>query len=228
MSEARRVQAPIRAWAVPAIGGGGRQPRPVLIVQAAAALALLILLVLVKHAVTARQTGGADPLASLPGGRTLSAGLDIGGTPTDYDLEGLSGSYRVDGVINVAGPDVAERVTTSSLQLAYLQLTIAPGAAPSLAQLHTLAGFMHGYGSGGENVYLHDEAGGGRAVAAAAMLLLVHGGSWPAIRAEFTAGELSSLSPGQAHAIGELASALRSGGRSGHGNPYSGARVYPW
>lgn len=60
------------------------------------------------------------------------------------------------------------------------------------------------------------------------MLLLLRGGSWLAIREHFTAGELMSLSPGQSRALGQLASALRSAGRSLLGNPYSGAKLAPW
>jgi hypothetical protein len=217
---------PIGAW--PAIGGGGRQPRKVLGWQAAIGVLLIVLLIVVKQAVAARETGGSNPLASLPGGQTVTAGLDIGGAPTDYDLQGLAGSYQVDGVVNLTGPDVAEQVAVASLQLGYIRQTISPGAAPTLTQLRALGGFMHSYAARGYYVYLHDDAGGGRAVAAAAMLLLLRGGSWPAIREDFSAGELMSLSPGQSRAIGQLASALRSPGRSRPGNPYSGAKLVPW
>lgn len=212
----------------PAIGGGGRQPRKILGWQAVIGFLLVVLLVVAKQAVADRETGGSDPLASLPGGQTVTTGLDIGGQPTDYDLQGLAGSYQVDAVINLAGPNVAEQVAAASLQLAYIRLTIAPGAALGWPQLHTLAGFMHSHAVRGFYVYLHDDAGGGRAVSAAAMLLLLRGGSWPAIQAHFTAGELESLNPSQSHAIGQLASALRSAGRSLPGNPYSGAQIDPW
>jgi hypothetical protein len=217
---------PVGAW--PAIGGGGRQPRKILGWQAAIGIVLIVLLIVVKQAVAARETGGSNPLASLPGGQTVAAGLDIGGTPTDYDLQGLAGSYQVDGVVNLTGPDVAEQVAAASLQLPYVRLTISPGAAPTWTQLRTLAGFMHSHATRGFFVYLHDDAGGGRSVAAAAMLLLLRGGSWPAIREDFTAGELMSLSPAQSRAIGQLASALRSAGRPLPGNPYSGAKLAPW
>jgi len=217
---------PTGAW--PAIGGGGRQPRKVLIWQSVAGLVLIVLLVVVKQAVSARETGGSDPLASLPGGQTVTAGLDIGGVPTDYDLQGLAGSYQVDGVVNLTGPDVAEQVAAASLQLSYIRVTIAPGAAPTRAQLRTLAGFMHSHAVRGFYVYLHDDAGGGRAVAAAAMLLLLRGDPWPSIQEHFTAGELMSLSPGQSRAIGQLESALHFSGRPLPGNPYSGASLDPW
>jgi Polymorphic toxin system, DSP-PTPase phosphatase len=87
-------------------------------------------------------------------------------------IQGLAGPLRIDGVINLAGPDVAEQVTTASQGLAYLHLAIAPGAAPGRSQLHTLADFMRWCTSSEFNVYVHDDADGGKAVTAAAMLLL--------------------------------------------------------
>lgn len=35
------------------------------------------------------EAAGSDPLASMPEGKTVTFGLDIGGTPTDYELQGL-------------------------------------------------------------------------------------------------------------------------------------------
>lgn len=37
----------------------------------------------------AGEAAGSDPLASMPEGKTVTFGLDIGGTPTDYELQGL-------------------------------------------------------------------------------------------------------------------------------------------
>jgi hypothetical protein len=105
-------------------------------------------------------------------------------------------------------------VTSASLRLAYLHLTIASGAALGRSQLRTLADFIHRCTSSEFNVYAHDDVGGGRAVAAAAMLLMLQGGSWPAIQEHFTAAELASLSPRQSQVIVQLASVLRSAGTS--------------
>ncbi len=211
----------------PAIGGGGRLPRKILACQCAVALVLILLLGVAKHVVTARESG-PDPLSALTGGHTVTLGLDIGGVPTDYDIQALAASYRVDGVVNLTEPDVAEQVTAASLHLSYMRLAVAPGAAPTLAQLHMLANFMRSYAVGDAYVYLHDDSGGGRVVATACMLLLSRGTAWPAVRQEMTAGELRSLSDGQSRAIEELISALHSNGRSLSDNPYSSARVHPW
>ena len=118
-------------------------------------------------------------------------------------------------------------MTTASPRLAYLHLAIAPGAAPGRSQLRTLADFMHRYTSSEFNVYVHNDVAGGRDFTAAAMLFLLPGGFWQAIQEHFTAAEPTSLSPCSSRAIEQLASALRSTGRSLPGNPYSGVRIGP-
>lgn len=223
--EFRYAGSPGRAR--PAIGGGDRQPRKVLIWQSAIGLLLLVLMLGAKHVISGRETG-TNPLAALPGGSQLTAGLDIGGAPTDFYLTGLAGSYDVDGVISLAAPSVGEQATCAYLHLSYMHMNLTAGAAPTLTELRTMANFMHSNTSGGSYVYLHDEAGGGTAVSAASMLLLMGGESWQAVQNTLSASELASLSGTQKHAIAELVSALDAQGRSIPGNEYNGARVYAW
>jgi hypothetical protein len=211
----------------PAIGGGDRQPRKVLAWQGAIGLLLVVLLLGAKQVISGRETG-ANPLAALPGGNQLTAGLDIGGAPTDIYLTGLAGSYGVDGVINLAAPSAGEQATCTYLHLSYMHMNWAPGAAPTLAELRTMTRFLRGNTSGGSYVYLHDEGGGAAAVSAASMLLLMKGESWQAVQKTLTAGELATLSSAQAHAIAELTSALDDQGRPIPGNAYSGARPHAW
>lgn len=224
-NEARGAGLP--APARPAIGGGGRQPRKVLRWQAAIGLLLIILMLGLKHYVASRETG-TNPLAALSGGNQIAAGLDIGGIPTDDQLEGLAGSYGVDGVINLSAPSVGEQVTCAYLKVSYTHAMVASGTAPTLAQLHTLASFMRSHTSGGAYVFLHDEGGGGVAVATASMLLIMKGEAWPVVQQNLDSGEIASLTPAQMQAITELTSALEAQGKSIHGNPYSGVRTDSW
>ena len=225
MPEARMLQLPTQVQ--PTIGGGGRLPGKVLAWQGVVALVLILLLGVAKHVVAARESG-PDQLSALPGGRTVTVGLDIGGAPTDYDLQALAASYQVDGVVNLSGPNVAEQVTTTSLNLGYLRSALASDAAPTLTQLHMLASFMQRYSQGSGSVYLHDDVGGGRAVATVGMLLLLRGETWPKVQQAMTTVELQSLSIGQSRAIKQLISALHSNDQPRRGNPYSGARIDPW
>lgn len=210
-----------------AIGGGGRQPRKVLFCAGAIGLLLLVLMLLVKHVISAREFG-TNPLAALPGGKQVAAGLDIGGVPTDVDLTGLAGSYNVDGVVNLTGPKFGEQATCAYLHVSYMQLAVAAAAAPPLTQLHTLAAFMHSNTAKGDYVYLHDDGGGGIAVSTASMLLIMKGQSWQAVQKDLTSGELASLSSAQKRAIAQLTAALAAQGHFLPGNPYNGARIYPW
>ncbi len=223
--EARVLQLPTQVQ--PTIGGGGRLPGKVLAWQGVVALVLILLLGVTKHVVAARESG-PDPLSALPGGRMVTVGLDIGGAPTDYDLQALGASYKVDGVVNLSGPNVAEQVTTTSLDLGYMRLALASEAAPTWTQLHMLASFMQRYSRGSDSVYLHDGVGGGRTVATAAMLLLLRGEIWSKVQQAMTTAELQSLSIGQSRAIKQLISALHSNDQPRRGNPYSGARIDPW
>ena len=223
------ASAPAPVQVRPAIGGGGRRARKVLIWQAAIAIALVLVLGIAKQVVAAREVG-PDPLSTLGGG-TVTPGLDIGGVPQDYQLQALAASYHVDGVVSLSGPSVAEQVTAASLRLGYLVLTVPPGAAPTWTQLWTLAGFMRTHARDGDDVYVHDDIGGGRAVATACMLLLLRGSSWASVQQHVTAPALGSLSQRQAQAIRQLISALQLRGRPGQPgqrNPYSNARIDPW
>ena len=219
--------AGLPAQARSAIGGGGRQPRKVLIWECAIGLLLLILMLPAKHVISARETG-TNPLAALPGGNQIAAGLDVGGVPTDVDLTGLAGSYDVHGVINLSAPSVGEQVTCAYLHLSYMHLAVISSAAPTLAQLRTLATFMRSNTSDGDYVYLHDDGGGGTAVSTASMLLIMKGELWQTVQKDLTSGELASLTSTQNQAIAELTAALAARGHSLPGNPYAGARIYPW
>ena len=75
--------------------GGGRRPRKILLVHGLAGFVLIVLLLMVKHAVTAGEAANSDPLASMPGGKTVTFGLDIGGMTTDYELQGLAGPFEL-------------------------------------------------------------------------------------------------------------------------------------
>ena len=216
-------EAPAR----PAIGGGGRQPRKVLRWQAGIALLLVIVLLGLKHFVAGRAVG-VNPLAALPGGSQLAAGLDIGGIPTDDQLEGLTSSYGVDGVVNLTAPSVGEQATCAYLKVSYMHVLVATGTAPTPTQLHALASFMRNRTSGDAHVFLHDAGGGGVAVATAGMLLLLKGESWPVVQQDLSPGEISSLTAAQMRAITELTSALQAQGKPLRGNPYSGAETGSW
>ena len=109
-----------------------------------------------------------------------------------------------------------------------MHVPVASSAAPTLADLRMMTGFMRSHTSGAHFVYLHDDAGGGRAVTAASMLLLLKGDSWQTVQGDMTTGELSSISSAQSRAIGQLTSALAAAGRPLSGNPYSGARISSW
>lgn len=224
-NEAPRAGQPAPARS--AIGGGGRQPRKVLRWQAAIALLLVILMLGLKHYVASKEQGN-NPLAALPGGDQVAAGLDIGGIPTDLQLEGLVGSYGVDGVINLSAPSVGEQAACAFLKVSYIHATVPNGTAPTLAQLRMLASFMRSHTSGGAYVFLHDEAGGGVAVATASMLLLMKGESWPTIQQGLDSGQIASLTAAQMRAMTELTSALQAQNKSLRGNPYSGIETDSW
>lgn len=217
------LPAPTRS----AIGGGGRQPRKVLIIEGAIGLLLLVLILVGKHVVSARATG-ADPLAALPGGNQVATGLDIGGVPTDDDLTGLTGSYGVKGVVNLTTPNAGMQATCAYLQVAYTHLAIAADTSPTLPQLDTLAAFMRTHAVNGSYVYLYDDGGGGKAVVTASMLLMMKGDSWQAVQKTMSSGELAALTSGQRKAIAQLSAALAVPGHSLRRDPYSGVRIYSW
>lgn len=223
MPEARMLQLPVR----PAIGGGGRLPRTVLLRRGGIALVLILLLGLAKYVVASREVA-PDSLSALPAGRSVTVGLDIGGTPTDSELQALADSYGVDGVVNLGAPSVAEQATAGSLQQGYLVLPLAEGTAPTWVQLHTLAAFMRSHTKTGGSVYMHNNVGGGRAVVNADMLLLLRGEGWAAVSHGMTSGERRSLSTGQLRAINQLISALRPSHELSPPNPYADAGLDPW
>ena len=157
-----------------------------------------------------------------PAVQTVAPGLVIGGAPGDADLQDLASGFRVDGVVNLDAPSVAEQATAASLGQGYLYLPLPQDASPTLAQLRVLARFMRRYTAGGDSVFLHDDVGGGRAVTTAAMLLLLRGQRWPAVSAELTPAELASLSEGQRKAIKRLEAALHTARGPG------AVRLDPW
>jgi hypothetical protein len=212
----------------PVVGGGGRLPRRSLIRRGAVALALALLLIAGKLGVS---HGVIKVRTLLPPSHAVTDGLLIGATPSDGDLRQLASEFKVDGVINLGAPNVAEQVTAASLHLSYLNLPMAPQTSPTWPDLRELASFMRTHTAGGAAVFIHDNVGGGRAVVTAAMLLLLRGQAWPAVSAELTKDELGSLCDCQRRAIDRLVLALHPGGsthRSLAHDPYAAARLDPW
>jgi hypothetical protein len=172
---------------------------------------------------------GIIPVSSpRPAVQAVASGLLIGGTPSDADLQNLADGYRVDAVVNLDAPSVAEQVTATSLHQAYLYLPLSAGMSPTWAQLRVLAGFMRRYTARGGSVYLHDDVGGGRAVTTAAMLLLLRGQTWSAASAEITTPDLDSLSDGQWLAVERLEDALHPAGPHPAGRSGATVRLDPW
>jgi hypothetical protein len=189
----------------PAIGPSSPVSGRVRLRRGTVTLALMLLLGLAKLLVSV----GIIQVSSLrPAVQAVAPGLVIGGAPSDADLQDLAADFRVDGVVNLDGPSVAEQVTAASLHLGYLSMPLPQDASPPRAKLHVLLGFMRRYTAGGGWVYIHDDVGGGRAVTTAAMLLLLRGQNWPAVSAEMTTEDLGSLSGGQRLAIKGLEAAL--------------------
>jgi hypothetical protein len=212
----------------PAIGLSGRLSRWSLARRYAAALTVLLLLGLGKVVIQQKEISVNEVAAS---DHVVAQGLVIGPVPTDTDLQQLQLGLQVDGVINLAGPSVAESATVASLHQAYLFLPLTSGTAPTLAQLRELAGFVRQYRERGAWVYMHDDTGGARAVTTAAMLLLLDGQTWAAMSAQLTPAGLGSLDKQQRLALAELNSALHPAGpqsRRPARNPYAAARLEPW
>lgn len=214
----------------PAIGGGGLLPRPTLTWRILVAVALLLVLGVAKHVISARAQG-PDTLTALPGGRQVTVGLIIGGTPFDSELQTLASAYHVDGVVNLTGASVAEQVTAAAVGQGYLNLPSEPGMVLSWPQLARVAAFLRVHDSGGDAVYLHDDSGGGLAVATADMLLLLRGDSPEAASGWMTLAERKSLTGAQSQAIAELSAALAGTAAATSTeprNPYAAASVTPW
>jgi hypothetical protein len=223
LSEARTLRW--RRRAQPAIGASGRLPRSVIIWRCAIALGLILLLGVTKIVVTHLQV---TTLTMGPPDYVIAAGLDIGPAPTDDGMQEMATYFRVDAVINLDTPNVEEQATAASLHLAYRYLPLASGTAPTWAQLRTLVVFMRAHTAGGGAVFVHDDVGGGRAVATAAMLLLLRGETWPKVTSQLSGAELQTLTAGQLVAINQLSTALRLPGSRMPANPYSAARIDPW
>jgi hypothetical protein len=208
----------------PAIGAGGRLPRGTLVRRYGLALVVILLLGLAKVLIAQKAI---NVFSLTPPERVVAPGLLIGPSPDDFDLVEFAADLGVSAVINMAGPNVAEQVTAASLHQRYLYLAVPPGAAPTWAQLLEAARFMHRSTERGGWVYLHDDAGGPRAVVTAAMLLLLRGQTWATVSAEVTPGALRSLDGPQRLALDQLRSALHLTGRSPVGNRYAAARPEP-
>ncbi|MGD0063802.1 MAG: hypothetical protein ABSB76_10210 [Streptosporangiaceae bacterium] len=208
-----------------AVGAGGRLSGWVLTRRYVLALVLVLLLGVAKILV-AQRVVSVDTL--VPPEHVVTSGLLIGGTPSDADLVELAADLKVDGVVNLVGPDVAEQVTAASLHQGYLYLPVAPNTAPTWPQLRELAAFMRGHAKGGALVYLHDDVGGGRAATAAEMLLLLDGRGIPAASADMTAAERGSMCDCQRLALQRLSAALHPAGHVPAGDPYAAARLDPW
>jgi hypothetical protein len=209
----------------PAIGAGGRLPRWILVRRYGFALVMILLLGLAKFLIVQKVI---SVVSLIPPQRVVASGLLIGPDPDDSDLEEFAADLDVGAVVNISGPNVAEQVTAASLHQAYLYLAVPPGAAPTWTQLLELARFMHRHTERGGWVYVHDDAGGPRALTTAAMLLLLRGQTWAAVSAEITPAALGSLDEQQRLALERLRSALYRPGRSPAGNPYAAARLEPW
>jgi hypothetical protein len=196
----------------PAIGAGDALHGRIRLRRGAVVLTLILLLGVAKVLVSKGVIQVSSPRPAI---QAIVPGLFIGGTPSDSDLQNLADSYRVDAVVNLDAPSVAEQVTAASLHQGYLYLSLSPGMSPTTAQLRDLAGFMRKYTAKGNWVYLHDDVGGGRAVTTAAMLLLLRGQTWSAMSAEITTAGLDSLSDGQRLAVKRLEDGLHPTGWSG-------------
>jgi hypothetical protein len=223
MPEARPPRWP--AWMRPALGSGGRLPRRV---RTRRSLILVALIVLLGTAKLAVGQGIIKVQSDGPSGLVVAPGLLIGAPPTDEDLVELATDYRVDGVVNLSAPSVAEQVTAASLHQSYLYLPLASHASPTWPDLRELVAFMRGHTAGGTSVYVYDDVGGGPSVVTAAMLLLLRGQAWPAVSAELTTAELGSMCDCQRRALQELRSALNPAGHGLAANPYAGVRLSPW
>jgi hypothetical protein len=208
----------------PAIGAGGRLPPGTLVRRYGFALVVILLLGLAKVLIAQKVI---NVVSLTPPERVVASGLLIGPSPDDSDLVEFAADLAVSGVVNMARPNVAEQVTAASLHQGYLYLAVSPGAAPTWAQLLAAARFMHRNTERGGWVYVHDDAGGPRAVTTAAMLLLLRGQTWATVSAEVTPAALRSLSGQQRLALEQLRSALHLPGRSPAGNPYAAARPEP-
>jgi hypothetical protein len=194
-----------KSRACAAIGPGGRLPRRVLLRRGAAALALVVLLALAQQAVSwqaARTSAETEP------GQVIAAGLIVGAPPADYDLEDLASSLRVDGVVDVGPPSIAEQVTARSLHLAYLYVAVPTNGSPTLSELNDLNRFIRENTSDDKEVYMHDDGTWARVTTTAAMLLMLRGQSWTSVSARLAPAELRTMCVCQRRAVARFGSAL--------------------
>jgi hypothetical protein len=173
--------------------------------------------------------GGNPPVPPLAGAVRVTQNLLRGGQPDDFDLASMAKQYRVRAVVNISGPSVAERAVSQALHQGYLESPVAAGAAPSWPQLATIAEFVHRYTAKNQLVYLHDDNGGGRALATTRMLLLLRGQPLQQV-VPATRGYEQSMSSQQVLDVFELAAALISGHRVRRTsqNPYADAHLVRW
>jgi hypothetical protein len=221
-----RLWAPRGSAPSPAIGAVGPLPRRARLVRLGVALGFAVALLAGRFLL---NVGATAPLPPLPGAAKVTQDLLRGGQPDDLDLEMLAEHYRVRAVVNINRPSVEERAVTAAQHQAYLEIPIASDAAPTWPQLATIAEFLERYTRHGQIVYLHDNSGGGPAVATTEMLFLLRGEPLRQVL-HSTGREQRSLSGEQVLDVFELAAALTSGSRRAERsrNPYYGAHPISW
>jgi hypothetical protein len=160
---------------------------------------------------------------------TVAYHLVRGARPADKDLIALRSEYRVTAVVNLTGPSVEERVVARDLGVDYLELSLAADAAPSAAQLTSVADFVRTHLSKGDVVYLHDDTGHDACVAMSAMLLLLRGDPLDQILAALPAGDRQALSAQQLAALRALAAVKSTRGEAvPANNPFLSAATLSW
>ena len=111
MSAVRETSGPWRpAGLNPAIGAGDALPGHIRLRRGAVVLTLILLLGVAKVLVS---NGVIQVSSPRPAVQTIVPGLFVGGTPSDSDLQNLADGYRVDAVVNLDAPSVAEQVTAT-------------------------------------------------------------------------------------------------------------------
>lgn len=190
---------------------------------------LLLLLVVLALAVGRLEMGqsGQQGSFALPGAVRVAPSFYRGGPPSDSDLAALRDDSNVRAVIRVGQPDIAEKAATGGLGQAYLEIQVPPGAAPTLVQLTTIAGFLRGHLARPGVVYLHGDTGE-QAVTTAAQLELLRGETLPQVLDGLSAADVRAMSSGQLVAVRSLAAALTGDRSSTTANSYASARPLSW
>jgi hypothetical protein len=207
----------------PAIGPGGSLPGRVRRRRCAVAFALLLLLGLAKYEI---PRSAAEAYLTAGPSRPVVPGLVIGAAPSDGDLQQLTESAQIGGVVDLGAPSVAGQVTAAALNLGYLRLPVPLGRAPTWRQLRVLVFFMRIHTTKGDSVYLYDNTDDGRAATAAKMLLMLRSASWHGTVTVVEATGFGCCA--QRLALRQLGSALRPGHGPLPGNPYSAAHRESW